>query len=186
MNQNIKIKHPLVNSPIAFNCLLHITILFTILSLFFMLYISKLSSKVINNEINHLIDKGMTIGYVKMNNILNDNLLNTNITNTFKNQHAPVETFVSTLQDDTELSSQLQNNIDITNLKDQIKNKLHKTINNPQLANLKDQMKNKLHSPQLANLKDQIKNNFSYDYYYNLFSKPDAMRTAINNEVFII
>lgn len=52
----IKIQIPPVTSELAFNILLHITILFIILSIFFMYYISKISSTIINDEIKHLIE----------------------------------------------------------------------------------------------------------------------------------
>ena len=53
------ITNNMVNPTLSFNILLHVTILFTILSLFFRYYISKVSSNAINNEVKHLIEKNI-------------------------------------------------------------------------------------------------------------------------------
>jgi len=50
---------PSSTSILSFNIFLHIVILFTILSVFFIKYISNVSSHIINNEIKHIVHDGI-------------------------------------------------------------------------------------------------------------------------------
>lgn len=58
-----------LTSELSFNILLHICILFTILHVFFIYYITKLTTNAINNEVNHIINKGIKKINEKKNNI---------------------------------------------------------------------------------------------------------------------
>ena len=51
----IKLKVPSVTGTLSFNVLLHVTILFTILSIFFVKYVGVITTKIINKEINHIV-----------------------------------------------------------------------------------------------------------------------------------
>jgi hypothetical protein len=53
------------NNELYLNILLHVTILFTILSILFTMYISKVSSKIINNEIDIIIKKNIDIDVIE-------------------------------------------------------------------------------------------------------------------------
>ena len=110
-----------------FNILLHITILFCILSLIFILYISKITENLINNEMGHMVDNAFT------------------------------------------------NNSDINNAIVNYNNAINNMNNNilPQINNT-----------DLQNSLSQINDYFSYDYYYDVYSKNESNREHINNIVF--
>ena len=55
----IKLKIPSVTSTLSFNVLLHVTILFTILSIFFIKYVNVITTKIINKEINHIVSDSL-------------------------------------------------------------------------------------------------------------------------------
>jgi hypothetical protein len=53
-------------APLSLNISIHVTILFTILSLFFMFYISKLSADTLNHEIIHNLNNAIDAGVNKI------------------------------------------------------------------------------------------------------------------------
>ena len=55
----IKLKIPSVTCTLSFNVLLHVTILFTILSIFFIKYVNVITTKIINKEINHIVSDSL-------------------------------------------------------------------------------------------------------------------------------
>ena len=69
-------------SAVTFNILLHVTILFTILSMLFKYYISGITTDVVNNEINSIIKDGIK------NNVYNNsqNIINNQLNNIINNQ----------------------------------------------------------------------------------------------------
>ena len=68
----MKIQMPQVTATLSFNVLLHVTILFTILSIFFMKYITVITSKIINKEINHIVSDNMDNLNSQINEIKNN------------------------------------------------------------------------------------------------------------------
>ena len=144
-----------------FNILLHITILFCILSSIFILYISKLTENIITNEIYHIIDDELAKN-TKINDTINNynNIVNnTQLNDTINNYNNIIN--------NTQLNDTINNyNNIISNLET---NNIISNYNNNN--NNIDILKNKL---------EQINNNFSYDYYYKVYSKPDTNRTLIN------
>jgi hypothetical protein len=54
-----KCVRPNTYTPIAINIAIHVVILFTILSVFFMMYVSKISTEALNGELKDAIDKGL-------------------------------------------------------------------------------------------------------------------------------
>jgi hypothetical protein len=57
---------PGIYAPISLNISIHVTILFTLLSIFFMFYISKLSTETLNHEIVHNLNNAIDAGINKI------------------------------------------------------------------------------------------------------------------------
>lgn len=179
-----KLKIPEVNSTLSFNILLHVTILFTILSLFFTHYITKISSKIINNEIKHIVEDNVSKSSESINKMKEKLFENLNLQNNL------IEKFENS--NDTNEKKILQNQITqtyniINDLKDKLNLDVPSNIDQLNLPSNIDQLN--VPSNIINELKDKIKLNnikkyFPYDYYHSLFSKEDAMRQSINNEVF--
>lgn len=70
----IKFKVPSLTGELSFNILLHVVILFTILSIFFTKYVCKVSSNIINQEIKNIINDGVKKLPVEINNTLVENI----------------------------------------------------------------------------------------------------------------
>jgi len=81
------------NPEFIVNMVLHSAILFTFLSLFFKLYISKLSTDTFNKEINHMINSslGNNLDIIKNNNIVKA-LPKVELVNIFSKPNRVVET----------------------------------------------------------------------------------------------
>ena len=164
-------------SKLSLNIILHVTILFTILTLIFMFYISKLTTSHINNEISHLItdnlkkmlytssgeplDVSLNISNLhKLSSIINpqlQNIINENILND--------PTVKRLITDNEDLKTSLSNNTD-PSIQDSIKSNID--INNSQLS---------------IKIKD-ILVNINYNYYINIFNKPEPYRTTVNTNLF--
>ena len=77
----------LIQGKYFLNIAIHVTILFTILANLFILYISKLSSKLLNNHLISIINKSFKDTnkeleiYIKANNLNNNNYINNYINN---------------------------------------------------------------------------------------------------------
>lgn len=110
----IKLKVPLVTSTLSFNILLHVTIFFTILSIFFTTYISKVTSNIINKEIKHIvidiIDKSIN---KNKNNLLENITLQNSLIEQFKN--------TDNIDKKIEITNKIKQTYDIINvLKDRV------------------------------------------------------------------
>jgi len=108
-------------SAVTFNILLHVTILFTILSMLFKYYISGITTDVVNNEINSIIKDGIK------NNVYNNsqNIINNQLNNIINNQ-----------LNNNPLVSQLNNNplVSQLNITSSSNNITDNILNNTQLA----------------------------------------------------
>ena len=106
-------------SVLSFNILLHIVILFTILSIFFIKYISGVTSNIMNNEIKHIIHDGIKNSSNTINNtkkILYQNMID---------QNKLFEEFSETKNDEDKLK--IKDKLEkVTNAIDKLKNKLNK------------------------------------------------------------
>lgn len=165
----IKLKEPRVNSPNSFNILLHVTILFIILSLFFRFYISNVTSNAVNKEIDHIIGTSIKNSSGKLDQI-----------------KLKIDSYKQVKND---LMSQYETTNDF-NKKTELKNKISEVKNI--MNNLKilipqfnESFNNKIIDENtINNLTNTINNNFSYDYYVKLFSNEDETRKQINNSLF--
>lgn len=152
-------------SKLSLNIILHVTILFTILSLIFMFYISKLTTDHINNEISHIITSNLKkILYTSSGDHLNVSL---NISNLNKlsslispqlqneiNQNIANNSTVQTLIANNEDLKNTLSNITDPSMQDSIRSNID--INNSQIT---------------ITIKD-ILSKFNYDYYIKIFNKP--------------
>lgn len=165
----IKLKVPQVNSSNSFNILLHVTILFLILSLFFRFYICEITTNIINKEIDHIISDSI------------------------KSSSSNLDQIKSKINSYKEVKDNLLKQYDTINSqaeKTEIKNKLSgvkNAINNlkilvPQFIESPDN--NMISKDAIFSFAKEFNNNFSYDYYYKLFSSQDTTRKEINNYVF--
>lgn len=130
----IKLKVPSVTSTLSFNILLHVTILFTILSIFFTTYVSKVTSNLINKEIKDIISDGIGKTSNEINNMKNTLLQNIELQNNL------IEQFENTdnVDEQIEIKEQIKQTYDIINvLKDQVEgNDIKKILPYDYYANL--------------------------------------------------
>jgi hypothetical protein len=68
----IKLKQPIVNGTNTLNILIHVTILFTILTLFFTHYVRLVAADAINGEISHIIEEVVHKSEGKKNELKNN------------------------------------------------------------------------------------------------------------------
>jgi len=211
MENNLElINHNLIfNGEFYFNIALHVTILFTILSIFFITFISKVASNAINDEFANIID-------TQFHNINNKSIDNKSVDNKSVDNkslnNTVIEHFVDKLKNNTDILN--QTNVDISNqtlidntleknfnqipknifdqipknVLDQIpKNVLDqipKNVLNYIPKNILDQIPKNVLDQIPKNILDNIKSNFNLDYYKNIFNNDDINRKNINNNVF--
>jgi hypothetical protein len=149
-----KLKNPSFTPENCVNIVLHVTILFTILSLLFKYYISDITTKAINSEIDYIVNE--SISSSNKHNI-NYNVFINELMHQ-KNELLKKYSNIANLAEKNDYENQLNH---ITHRI----NKLHGKINN-----------NTEHFTDITNS--------SYDYYYNLFSKQDQTVKTSNEKVF--
>lgn len=153
------------NIKLIINIMLHITILFTILSMLFIYFISSKSSNIINTEIKHLIDNQ----FAKIPNT--KSYISTKINNLYAKYKELVELYNS--------NTLVQSELNI------VKNKM--TDINLQINNL--YFVNNISSNESVSQFDfnsitQFFNSFSFDYYLDLFSENHQTNKLSNNLLF--
>lgn len=174
--------HPLTNiisHKFFFNIALHITILFTILSWFFLLYIKKISADAINGELVSLIDN--FFDSLKQKKIINKKL--NEYTRKFKNilnkmEIDPTDTklinqLLSVHNDDPQINKLKQIYIEITTIKFLLNDNSSDNLNIINILNY-----NLANTNTNSNTK-----NLLFDYYINLLSKEDSTRKLVNEEI---
>jgi len=159
----------MINAPSSFNILLHVTILFTILSLFFRYYICKVSSDAINDEVKHLIQKNIKKARLSLEQIK------------YKiGEYKEIKNYlINAYTASVEPSSKLQ-------LQDKI-SEVTKKLNNlkvllPQFIDTNNEI---IDTNIINNITSNITDNFSYEYYEKIFSEEDLTRQKVNNEIFL-
>jgi hypothetical protein len=160
------------STKLIVNIFLHVTILFTILSNFFMYYSADVSSDTINHELKNFIDVSFEPLHINKSKI-NDKI------NTLKQQYTNLITQYSndnTIQTQTSMISFKLNDIllQINNL-EFLGGSLPVPISTKSLP--------ALILPNLYDVSSYIKN-LSFDYYLDLFSKNNDTREKVNNQVF--
>jgi hypothetical protein len=164
----------IISHKFFFNIALHITILFTILSWFFLLYIRKISADAINGEIVSLINN--SFDSLKQKKIINKKL--DEYTRKFNNMlHKmkidPTDTklinqLVYVNNDDRNIKKLKQLYIEISTIEFLLNDNSSDIINilNYNLTNTNSNTKNSL-----------------FDYYIQLLSKEDSTRKLVNEEI---
>jgi hypothetical protein len=165
----IKLKVPHVNSQNSFNILLHVTILFLILSLFFRFYICGITTNMINKEINHIISASIKSSGSKIDQIKSK----INSYKQVKDNLLEMYKITTNEQQKKEISNKIS---DVKNIMNNLK------ILVPKFTELSN--KNMINQDTINSITNKIKNNFSYDYYVNIFSKQDPTRKQLNDYVF--
>ena len=177
------------------NILLHVTILFTILAIFFMFFIANISSDAINHELKHSIDDGF--------DHLKENKSIINKINNLKNEYTNL---VSQYTNDELLKSETLNiNSKLNDILLQINNlqfldgSLNESLNGSLNESLNGSFNGLLNGsfngsfngsingslviPNIDDISNWMKN-LSFDYYLNLFSKNNTTREKLNNQIF--
>jgi len=154
------------------NIFLYVTILFTILSFFFINYIADISSNAINHELKHSIDESFELLH-KNKSKINDKI------NTLKQQY---NILLKQYNNDKILQSQAS----IINSR---LNDILLQINNLEFIGGSSPVPISTNSlpalilPNLNDVSSYIKN-LSFDYYLDLFSKNNETREKVNKQVF--
>ena len=170
------------SAKISLNVIFHVTILFTILSWFFMLFITNTTTKFINKELAHIIKLNFekiaynSNGMPKLPNISDDQLIKTVNSDIVKN-------IIDLIQ--TEINNLINNNTTIQNLmatNADLKNQLSKSTNPLEEDNLKKNIV-RINLKINENIKNII-NKFDYDYYIKVFTQEENTRTLINKNLF--
>ena len=190
-------------SKLSLNVILHVTILFTILSLLFMLYITKLTTKLINHELGEKIKDFFNEYLYTTTTVPNESTYDPNATTvpTTINITVPITPSLS-IQG---LTNNITNNITTTMIS-LIQNEINQIIiNDPTIQNLNatntiliNKMKlaansaieqgiqkniNNINSQINLNITNIIKN-FPYDYYINIFKQKETFRETVNENLF--
>lgn len=170
------------SSKLSLNVILHVTILFTILSWLFMLYISKITTNFINDELGHIIKSKFEEGLYDSNgepvlpSISNNGLIST-ITNNI------VTNLLSSIQ--TEINNISNNNPDIQNLvatNTNLLNQLTQTTDIVTQENIQSNI-DAINSKIDLYIKEIVKN-FNYDYYINVFKQQNNINKLFNDTLF--
>lgn len=143
------------NSQFSFNVLLHLTILYTILSLLFM-NITKVSSDAINGEINSIIEDIIKDTKIKIK----------------ENETIIKKKILEGLEKTNPLREKIENNSIFNLIKDnETLKELSKKYNMPNLV-------------KYINNLSIMKNRNNYNYWLKIFKKDDSTREKNNNQVF--
>lgn len=170
-------------SRLLCNALLHVTILFIILSCLFMYYISKVTTTYINNILISQMKKYFNEMVYTSNNqpvfpTLKATGLNSYITNNI------TETVITYLQN--EIETQIRNDPTIQSLNSVNNNLTTQLIEASDLA-VQQTIQNNIDTVNLQinmNVKNFI-SNFDFDYYIKIFKQKDAYRDMINKNLFL-
>ena len=169
-------------SKVSLNVILHVTILFTILSFLFMLYISKITTTAINKELNHIIhDSLKKLLYTKDGHPVKPSIKIMNINDTTINNISsiisnPIQDAINQkIIDDPIIKVLVDNN---NSLKNQLSNIANTTV--------KESIKSSINTnnSEIIIQMTNIITKFDYDYYINLYSHSDSFSTTVNNNLF--
>jgi hypothetical protein len=169
-------------SRISLNVIFHVTILFTILAWLFMLYISKITSSFINDELSHIISHNFNnILYTSDNKPISPSISLKGLNDTITINITNVMTFLI----QTEIDQLVNVNPTIQNLyatnKD-LKNQLIQVTDDAVKQAIQKNI-NYVDSEINININNIIKN-FPFDYYINIFKNQDTFRQMVNQNLF--
>jgi len=155
----------ILNTPFYFNILIHSTLLFTFLYLFFTLYLSKFVKTVTNSELTHIIDE--QISEKSFLNVFNNTM----------NEQIDKNLFLNSL------NNQINEQIDKNSLNNPINEQIDKnSLDNTMYASYYKQI-NKYIDTKNSFLNKFINQN-NVSYYKNIFSKEPTNLKLINKGVF--
>lgn len=158
------------NIDLIVNILLHVTILFTILSMFFMFFIASISSDAINNELGSAVKEGFNYLKDSFDHLKEDETINNKIIDLKKEY----DNLVSLYNNNKLLNSET------LNINSKI-NDILLQINNLQFLN--KSMDIPITYSSLPDISNWMKN-LSFDYYLNLFSNNNITREKVNSQLF--
>jgi hypothetical protein len=158
------IKIPEITSINVLNIFIHIVILFTVLSLFFMIFTSKIEAEHIDAEIGLLIDKAVHDSVFSIDNI------NSKIHRYEQLQNKLIENFDNNTNNNNAMSKEVEK---ITVIINNLKLIASSIVNGDVYA-----------TEEITKIVNFTQENFSYDYYEKLFSSEDYTRKKINNLLF--
>lgn len=164
-----EIKDEVFKGKFFLNINLHVTILFTILSIFFILYIKKITSNAINNEMTSIINsyfdnvKKNNKGIDKYNNIKKeyDDLV-------FNAQQNINSVYYDKILEAIKLKESQLNLLNFVHLDKKNIPNVSQNLNS--YSNFKDVI-------------ESLKGNFDYNYYVNIYSQENFARKLVNQEV---
>ena len=191
-----QVNESIFSTELIVNIVLHVAILFTILSFFFKLMIAKLSSDAINHEIEKSVEDSITplfkekdIIKNKINSLIAEyNKLKIELNSILPETINRTKNFINKL----DLNNQLVDNNQINNnIVENIRNKMNiilLQINNLEImrdslpANIAGSILPTITIDDVINYIKQFP--FPFDYYLELFSKDHPARKRVNIEVF--
>ena len=171
----IKLKQPIVNGTNTLNILIHVTILFTILSLFFTHYVRFVAADAINGELSHIIEE-----VVHKSEGKKDELKNIILKEYFTNDEYVFEK--NNLEDMARNITQINSFKELNNNKPiNTSNELKYNINNFNINKIIDtanQMKDNYNINNIVDTANQMKDN-----YNNIVDTANQMKDNYNNIV---
>lgn len=155
----IKIKLPKITPVFTLNILLHITILFTILSLIFTYYIAHVSTNAVNAQIDRVIDQSIKTANFDINTIKNK------------------------INELLEIQREFKSKIPYSSTEEQYNIEKHISEITHNIDNLKVLVPEFSNEFPNININSIINKNISYEYYEKIFSKENIIRKCVNREV---
>ena len=171
MSEDQIINKNIFNTELIVNIIVHVVILFTILSFFFKLFIAKVSSDAINHEVKKAVEDSLSSLY-KQKDTIKSKINNLVISyNDFKNE-------LVTLSENSQERPLILNKM----------NDILLQINNLHIISEIlpiDSINNFLPTITMDDVTNYIKKApIPFDYYLNLFSKENLTRKRVNDSVF--
>jgi hypothetical protein len=158
------IKFPEITSINVLNIFIHIVILFTVLSIFFINFTSKIEAEHMDNEIGLVIDKAVHESIFSIDSI------NSKIHNYELLQNKLIENFENNTDNNNIISKEVDK---LTIIIDKLKEIASSIVNGEIYA-----------TEEINKIINFTEENFSYDYYEEIFASEDYTRNKINNLLF--
>jgi hypothetical protein len=178
-------KIPFNYSKLSLDVILHIVILFTILSWFFMLFISKITYSYINNKLSKIISDNLTNVLYKSDNrnepVMPGSYITNIITDTINNNVS--DTMIDFIKN--QINDQINSNPVINNL-NTINGSLITDLLQSSNTEIKKQIQIKINNinSQISVIINKTIADFPYTYYVNIFKEQDTFGQSVNKNLF--